>query len=468
MLPIFWLELADDAYIHLRLVENFLQTGRPGFNDADTFKVGSSTGYILLLAMLSFVVEGPVAIRVVAMATAVAIGGLAVWTLRASSVPRLWASLFLLSAAPYVLLAGYGGMETPIIVALMLGAAISMQNGQAGPAIMLLAIGVWFRIEMALLFVLAIAHYLREGKRLWLVAYGWPMLALWATDLWLYGAFIPHAAGAKSLAYGHSLAKSIEFALEFGAGDQALGLLFMALLVWRLVAVLRKFRFGGPSDVFFGMAGGVLIAWMLGRSNLFTWYYAIAYTPFAIGALFMPWATLHWVFRGGMILVCTAYLLASSTLIFNRVASDFGADDRVTLYRSIGAALYEHCPDCSLATSEIGGLGYEFKGVVWDGFGLGDPEALQFHPMAVPEERASSQIGAIPAAYIQLRDPDFVVSMPIFSRSLRKSGLLQPYQQYTCPLGAKLWGGEGVDIYSKLPLPDTVLLQAGCRPVSRQ
>jgi hypothetical protein len=76
------------------------------------------------------------------------------------------------------------------------------------------------------------------------------------------------------------------------------------------------------------------------------------------------------------------------------------------------------CPTARLMTSEIGGLGEGFRGEILDGFGLATPNAIRFHPMRVPEDRVSGDIGAIPLGFVREERPDVVVSYAVFSESI--------------------------------------------------
>ncbi|MDP5216507.1 hypothetical protein Q5Y75_04700 [Ruegeria sp. 2205SS24-7] len=464
-IPVFLAGLVDDAYIHARIVEALVQTGQPTFNLGDTFKASSSTGYIFLLAAMGTVFDTIFAMRLVEAAVIVSVFVLGAQLVRQLEAHQAFAAFALLSGVPFVLLAAYGGMETPIFVALMLGTALALRQDRFGLAVFLVAVAVWFRIETLLLLLLLLVWVLRQGQRIAVLWNAWPILVLFAIEFVLYGSILPHAAGAKSLAYGHSYEASAKLALRFGTGKLWAGILLFGLLIARLVGVLKSRDFNGYADVFFAFSGGVLCAWMIGRSNLFTWYYPLVFIPFAIGLATMPSAGR--VFRGVALLVLATYLvLGGRTLLNGLGVTDTTANFRVAKYLDIGRTLYTACPDCSLVTSEIGGLGYGFRGRVYDGFGLADPEALQFHPMSVPKQRASAFIGAIPPEYIKFRNPDFVVSMPVFTAAARESGVLGGYTKHHCPFSAdgsiSIFGDEGIDIFSKQPLPALTITQLNC------
>jgi len=100
----------------------------------------------------------------------------------------------------------------------------------------------------------------------------------------------------------------------------------------------------------------------------------------------------------------------------------------------VAKELYEKFPDATLLTSEIGGIGFEFKGKIIDGAGLITPSALKYHPMKVPEERPVEYCGAIPVGIVRETSPDIVVSYDYFMGALEISGILQSYEHEKHPV----------------------------------
>ena len=85
-------------------------------------------------------------------------------------------------------------------------------------------------------------------------------------------------------------------------------------------------------------------------------------------------------------------------------------------------------------SSEIGGLGYTFKGHIVDAAGLTSPEALRFHPMKIPEERSGGEIGAIPVGFVEEVRPDVIVSYDIFIEAFLRSNIRFDYVRIKKPL----------------------------------
>lgn len=112
---------------------------------------------------------------------------------------------------------------------------------------------------------------------------------------------------------------------------------------------------------------------------------------------------------------------------------------RVQRYLEIGNILYSLLPNDNLLTSEIGGLGYSFRGEIIDGVGLVSPEALKYHPMKVPQQRSSGGIGAIPAKMVGDLKPEIIVSYPIFVQEFDKSAYCSQYKKIILPALSKYW-----------------------------
>jgi hypothetical protein len=112
---------------------------------------------------------------------------------------------------------------------------------------------------------------------------------------------------------------------------------------------------------------------------------------------------------------------------------------RVQRYLEVGKVLYAVYPNARLLTSEIGGLGYTFKGEIIDGVGLITPRALAYHPMKVPEQRQSGIVGAIPAAFVEKEMPELVVSYSLFVQEFDSSIYREQYTKIAIPSFSTYW-----------------------------
>lgn len=456
----------DDAYIHARLAENLLTYGAPYFNPDTPYKAGSSTGYVLLIAALSVFFDAAYAILYVEIFVIIATMTGLFTLVSLSPSHRLRNALAALCVIPSLLTSAYGGMETSIMCLLITVAAISWRYQNHTLVVFFIALAAWFRIEAIALLVFALYYFWHNQKKV-LAWYAFPLALLFLTDLFFFGTFLPAAVKAKVTGYDFPLDQIIVKALSFGGGAAGVfigvGLVLLALyraggvLYWRL-----KMDF---ADVFLLFSLSLLAGWIINRFPMSDWYPCLAIVPLGIAVLVTD------DYPKGK----TKKTLIDTLLLLLALAGFLGAQDiatpafdnrRVSRYIEIGRELYDLCPDCILATSEIGGLGYSFKGRIYDAFGLGDPEALQFHPLSVPDQRQHYGTGAIPPKYVEYRNPDLIVSMPAFSEALRKSAVIKKYKSYDCFFDRHIgliFGDDKIQIFSKMNIPAASLRAMRCR-----
>ncbi len=84
-------------------------------------------------------------------------------------------------------------------------------------------------------------------------------------------------------------------------------------------------------------------------------------------------------------------------------------------------------------SSEIGGLGEGFEGEILDAVGLATPSAIKYHPMRVPDERSSGDLGEIPTGFVSEMRPDVIVSYDVFAESLLKNPDRSIYTEFVYP-----------------------------------
>jgi hypothetical protein len=90
-------------------------------------------------------------------------------------------------------------------------------------------------------------------------------------------------------------------------------------------------------------------------------------------------------------------------------------------YLAAGKWLNRQGDSSSVASPEIGALGYCFKGKIFDACGLVTPEALPFLPVPA-SQRLAPELGSISMEFVQAVCPDFIITLECFaSRSLLSS-----------------------------------------------
>lgn len=483
-LPCLFSPLFDDAYIHARLAERLLATGRPDFNPGAGLKTDSSTGYLLLLAAVTALTRDVLLALRAIQAASVALYVVQFWRLlraRGELIGGVEWALFA-CALPPVLWAAYGGMETSTAAVLLTSCAVCSLRGQHRVALLYAGLAACVRIELLVLVAFYLARSLSVGARIARVLPLLVPLALCAAfDLFQYGTLLPQAALAKSLAYDLPLLEAAKLALSVSFEHYALLLGGLYIVSVGLAVYVRAGVAVSFLDGLMLQTAALLLAWTAGRSIMFPWYvatFASCISVLALRALRPRRESQRSsrLLRVKGALLCTlsgALGLLSAQAVFVDLGLshvELASGVRAQRYLALAKPLYEHCPRCSLASSEIGALGYAFRGTVFDALGLADRDASAFHPLSVPEQRASYRVGAIPPAFIALRDPDFVVSMPLFSEAFRRSATARAYLVYDCPLlperpERRLWGDAIIQVFSKRALPVTLLARMQCAHV---
>jgi len=416
-------------------------------------------------------------VRLVEFVTIFAIIQLYCWHCHAAGVH--WrASLVGWSVLPYVLVAAYSGMETPIVCLLFMAGVLTQHLRLYGVLVGVLALAVLFRLEALALVVLFVIYCIvnRIPSRYWL-----GMLFLTASilvaDWLLFGGFLPQGLLVKPRVYNFPLMDSFRNALAFGHGvwGMLVGGAFLMFLVLRLALWLKSPKktidFGA---IFFAFSFIVYGCWLFGRTIIFEWYYCLLTFPFMLYVLIEGTSPMFPEIRRARRLssiVLAMFFVMSSVDVFGIFVAMDNPLNRVGRYLRIGTVLYDVCPACSLATSEAGAVGYSFKGTIHDAFGLGDPDAVRYHPLDVPGQREDYSIGAIAPKYIMDKDPNFIVTMPSFSVALRASQAVAAYHGYDCRFDrwqGTVWGNVKIEVYSKQELSDGALAAMGCAKASPQ
>jgi hypothetical protein len=440
----------DDAYIHFRVAERFLEHGAPYYNAGEAVMASSSPVWTLVLCILFLVAGGSAVAVAIFNGIVSALGALAFVSLaRELSGGRLGKALCWSFGLPYLSLvhfAGIGLMETPLGIS-VLGLAALLYARRREEAFILLALAPFIRLELAVFFVLLFFHALVRrrggiGRRLLYSLLGGMPLA--AYQLAYFKTLLPGTMHAKSIVYSLSFYDVIEFLLR----QLMIFVPFVERFWWPLagltllaalgvVGEVRNHRSGDEhGEILYILgAGGLLIAvvYVLAKGLVFPWYVPLVAVP-VIFALCVVAA------RSRMLAAYAALLLViglphAVTLARSSMAAAgdveqyvyFAQNARARKYLETGERLFDRFPDARLMSSEIGGLGYTFKGRIVDGVGLISPQALHHHPMKVPEQRSYGFIGAIPVSFVEEESPELIVSLDIFVEDLMRSAIASRY-----------------------------------------
>lgn len=484
----------DDAFIHFRVARNQLDAGSPYFNDGEAIKVSSSSGWVIILTLLLAATRWiglessfPLIVSILN-ATALFLGmWVFVWVIetiveRQLSFPERL--LFQVQYLGLLLLSSWGLMETGLALLVAgWGLLLSLQSKPWGIAILALAVSI--RLELSVVLGLAFVWLLvqRRFNLFHLLGYAiLGMIPLVTYDLYFYHTMIPQSVLAKPVVYSispvisffdvllHSLPSlSItvgSILLFFGIGLISTQL-FMLLIGFRI----RKTQIGAWALLFGFWALVIAGGYMAGHTLIFDWYRPLYMIPIVVSGAIYYYSPIdskntlrifvYFVFVISTISIMRTLL--ASVVNPSLLSSEFEAGSRVKTYQHVGAILYEHYSNVALLTSEIGGLGYAFKGEIQDAAGLATPDALVFHPMEVPGQRSSGSLGAIPPQYVQATMPELIVSLDIFAEALRRDDVISSYNQIKVPAylpedarlstSPTIWWSRYLRIYIRKDLP---------------
>jgi hypothetical protein len=457
---------SDDAYIHRRIASNYATTGWAYFNPGHRVMVTSSPLWTAILAVALKVGHGFDLLPWIGMFSVLAASSTGYLLCRQFQNERnrtstLLAGIAFLWVHAIDLPIAIKQMETPLATAFMLAGIMGVTKKRDWGLAALLTAG-FIRYECFLLFaVFAGASFLKKQWTRRAVFYCVLVgISCISWLLWQYGTVIPNTILAKKRLY--ILTHGVTFLQIFHSKGLA-SLFFLLFLLWGFWGMkkMKMLR----TEAMLLLAFGFLLsaAYVFSKSLIFSWYIPLILVPLATGIL--GCTDSH--SRKSIILgVCASAVLvypsANASLRYlvgafpggRRWLPDFAEPARVHEYKRIGATLNTVCPDSSLMTQEVGGLGWSFHGLILDGAGLASPEAIQYHPMRVPEERSSGLYGELPGGFVHDYHPDVIVSYDSIAESALPVAVEAGYLDYSFPIFDRedrpyvhsLWGAKNMHV----------------------
>jgi hypothetical protein len=440
---------ADDSYIHLRIATHLMTTGHGYFNLGERVMVTSSPVWTLLLGVSAWLCHGfpaALALEAASMGLACTMSFLLISrnlhldTLRAillSLIPPAAVFLILLQST-------IQQMESTLAVGLVLTSIYLFDIGNIWWLSLLVLAGFTRYEYFAVLVVMAAVALV--AKRLKLTpalnaALVFSVIALYL--LYQYGTLVPNTLRAKAAVYVGSYART---AGSLGLGfDKPLAVSRTCLLLAALIALAttkpqRKLIVPGVMV----SAGALLdLCYIWKKTLIFPWYRPLASTLIVLGLILsLPGFVGRGSWRRYIAIVALLAFINPMTsgrelvaYALNNASFD-GADKfdiRTIEYLSVGHSIYQECPTARLMSSEIGGLGEGFEGEILDAVGLATPSAIKYHPMRVPDERSSGDLGEIPTGFVSEMRPDVIVSYDVFAESLLKNPDRSTYTEFVYP-----------------------------------
>ncbi len=484
----------DDAFIHFRVVRNFLNTGVPFYNVNEMVKVSTSSGwtiFLIVLFELSHLLNpnGNFPLIVGVANALISFSGVLVYTKIIEVLFNHRLTLFtkLLFQIPFLVLllpASVGLMETPLAL-LFAGLGIYFlvikveKNLLNYMSLGMIGVAAYIRLELLILLILAAFALVikKEISANHIIGLGIPVLPLLFYDLYYFNTIIPHSVIAKSIVYSISELQSAMYILfisfpttiSSGYGLAVNGVLFLGVIVITTKLIFQSLKKISVWHIIFYIWGvSVIAGYVLGHAQIFEWYRAIYTIPIFVSSFLFLENKENVIVKIVHYVLFLTFSVSLITIIYASVYNPgafgyFAGGSRVKVYLYVGKILHDEYPNSRLLTSEIGGLGYSFTGRVIDAAGLASPDALDFHPMKIPAERANGDIGAIPPNYVKAKMPELIVSYDYFAQALLADGILEHYNIVQIPAylpedaiyseSKMIWDSRYMRVYIRKDLP---------------
>jgi hypothetical protein len=466
LLTLFYLHIVnrngidDDAYIHFRLVENFIEHGELNFNIGEPVYAGTSLIWLLVLRLCALFEPDPVRYTSVLNACVTTMFVVVFSVLLRRKHQLSFFSCFIVSAfatLPILYSTSLGLMETPLAM-LAIFCAMALLETHFAWALVIAGLSAFIRPELGVFFGLFLLGELtkafeKRDLRAFLGNTAGAFLALGGLLLFClynWGTIIPQPMIAKPIVYEVSSYESINMlkALAFNFELDDVGLTMMVLKLWlgiifvsifltiRSIALEMSSKENGSINTSLALlSGGVWIscAYCYSKTLLHFWYGPTFLLPI-IGAILLR----KNAFVGTVQLTVTILIVIHQAALsfFPSAVSIYSGELRpkfVQDYINIGKELRSQFPSAKVLSPEIGALGWGFKGYIYDAVGLATPAALQFHPLRIPEERRSHWHGSIPPKMVEAFLPDVIVTPVGLAQAFLASPVINQYTQSTAP-----------------------------------
>lgn len=386
--------LYDDAFITLRYAKNLSDGAGMIFNPAAPWEpiLGTTTaGFCVFLALfLKFGFDPVHTVLALDVALDLASAAMLVALFRRRLIPTT-VTLVLFALLPQIARIGVGGMESPFLVALLLGAALAWRSKRAALTGLFVAIACTVRPEAVLFTVPFGWRFLRTDRKAFLRYAGVIAVvgivsagALTA----FYGDPFPQSVKAKSTTHSSS-----DWSEDLGRVGEILRQAFLptlwlfALVPVALFGCLRSLKERSGLHLF-GVAALLQVSsYLLARPHTWGWYYYLplcAWTVWLGIGVERAWAH-YFADRDST----GAQRFANVALAVGVVLSGLGAvfvskqnPDLVTrnVYAPMEALVSELgiTPETRIVASDIGAIAYYADCLVIDSEGLTWPGALEY------------------------------------------------------------------------------------------
>lgn len=476
--------IVDDAYITFRYARNLLAGEGLVYNPGAAVLGTTSPLYAAIMAVIGLVSGGAESpFPILAWLLNALADGVTCWMLmrlgeRLGHRRAGIASALIWAVAPWAVTFSIGGMETSVLIALMMATLYMFMTARPIVAALLASLCLLTRPDALLLIAplvlervrqaLPVGRFNRVRERISLpeiAAFAAPLL-LWITlASWYYGDPIPHSIIAKGAAYllppeaglvrllQHYSTPFLEYQV-FGTWWIAMGLvLYPSLFAIGSLRLVRRQASSWPMVLYpwiyfavFAVANPLIFRWYLVPPLPVYFLVIVIGLEQVAGMVRLPHLTTAFA------TLCVIFALSAWTLRPNhgpsRPAPEMAYIELELLYERVASTLREEIqPGQVLAAGDIGMLGYETNAIILDTVGLISPEATAYYPLQDSDYEINY---AIPAALITELQPDFLVMLEVYGRhTLLRDPEFQSTYMLINDIPTDMYGSEDMLIFAK-------------------
>ncbi len=479
----------DDSYITFRYAQNILEGEGFVYNPGDPVLGTTTPLYTLIMVVLGSVSGGTQAPfpELAMLVNALADGLTAVLLYLIGrhfkkDLAGLGAALAW-SIAPYSVTFAIGGLETSVVVLLLIGMSYYYLKGRVTAAAFLAGLALLTRPDTLLLVgLITLDHFIRilrkQAKLRWQELLALLLLPLiwYGFATWQFGSPIPHSVQAKLGAYRlgpeEGLIRLLQhYATPFMA-DRWFGTVFAVgsgLLLYPFlyfVGTRSFFKINTRSLVIMLYPWVYFLVFALANPLIFRWYLTPPLPFLFIGILagtqefftsVFSWPKLKIPkFILTSLLVILVVLLPFASLLSNwELHPDHGPDRPAPgmawyqlelLYQKAAQIIQPFLtPGTTLAAGDVGVLGYFTQLRILDTVGLNSPEALAYYPL---DEKYYVTNYAVAPDLIIDEQPKLVILMEVYGRQgLFKDPRFNEQYDLLALIPTDIYGSDGMLIY---------------------
>ncbi len=422
----------DDSYIHDRVALHMSLYGLPYFDLSQPLMISTSIMWTLLLSILHKL-PGELFLWIeILNALIVSIISLLWCQLNNTNNYRAYWLAFIFTLCS-IHIAAIDQMETPFACMVLFLCLWICKTKRFLILGLLLTILPFIRPELVLISFLLGVYCFKNYKqtRLGILICVFVLSTIIYWLIYMFGTVVPHAIEVKSIVYDIEFSQTLYDLLP---GRENWSLVFRLL---PLLVLMKLFNLNLWSKLIGIYIFLLWVAYTLKGTFIFSWYPSLIHCPL----LFIAFNLCLKNYKYLIIVLCLnlPFLFEFYLTCTNKYRYSLRSA-RVQTYLKLSKVISRYTDEKSrLMVAEIGAISKYYSGIILDGVGLATPEALKYHPLRVPDQRAHGSIGAIPKKFFEDTKPDLVIGYDLFILGISKSEKLQNYYVIPLPLFANEW-----------------------------